>query len=114
MEKFDAWLRQIHDENDEFAYRAVYSAHLGASGGFESSDVESSCRRRSDEGFEIPAGRATMVLADDAEREALAAYMVRRYCGDRYPTMRAWEKQQHEWYVEELHNWTSDDADDPR
>lgn len=55
-----------------------------------------------------------MVLADDAEREALAAYMVRRYCGDRYPTMRAWEKQQHEWYVEELHNWTSDDADDPR
>ncbi|MFF0635248.1 hypothetical protein ACFYTS_22420 [Nocardia sp. NPDC004151] len=32
MEKFDAWLAQIHDDQDEFAYRAIYSAYLNAAG----------------------------------------------------------------------------------
>lgn len=107
MEKFDTWLDQIHDEDDEFAYRALYAAYLSASSGFESKDVESSSARRSDGSFEIYAGRETIVLVDDAEREALAAYMVRRYCGDHYPDMGAWESAQHSGYVDDLHSWTS-------
>ena len=106
MEKFDAWLDQIHDSDDEFAYRAVYSAYLRASVGREGNNVEAE-GRRPDGGFEIRAGRETIVLADDAEREALAAHMVRRYCGDRYPDMQSWEQQQHDWYVDDLNNWTS-------
>ncbi|MGW4534982.1 hypothetical protein ACWEOI_28950 [Nocardia sp. NPDC004340] len=108
MEKFDAWLDEIRDDSDEFSYRVIYSAYLKASSGFESQGVESSSRRLPDGGYEIRAGRTSIVLADDAEREALAAYMERRYCGDRYPNTRAWESQQHDWYVEDLHNWTSD------
>ncbi|MVU77341.1 hypothetical protein GPX89_08785 [Nocardia sp. ET3-3] len=108
MEKFDAWLDQIHDREGRFDYRAIYSAYLDAAGGHESKGGESSARRLDDGGFEIRVGRETIVLADDAEREALAAHMVRRYCGDRYPDMRAWEDQRHSWYVEDLHDWSND------
>ncbi|MFC9996672.1 hypothetical protein [Nocardia sp. NPDC127526] len=79
MEKLDAWLDQIHE--DEFAYSAIYSAYLDASGGSPSESVESSCRRRTDGGFGIRAGGESITLADDAEREALAAHMANRYRG---------------------------------
>ncbi|TVT56086.1 hypothetical protein FNH05_08795 [Amycolatopsis rhizosphaerae] len=105
-EKFEAWLDQIHDSDDEFAYRSVYAAYLYASGGRGGNSGEAEGRRRADGGFEIRAGRETIVLADDAERETLAAHMVRRYCGNRYPDMQAWERQQHEWYVADLRDWT--------
>ncbi|MFD6358201.1 hypothetical protein [Nocardia tengchongensis] len=110
MEKFDAWLAQIHDDQDEFAYRAIYSAYLNAAGGFPFDGVESSCRRLADGGFEITAGRETITLADDAEREALAAHMVNRYCEERYPGMREWEEQQHRWYVDDLRDWAGSDG----
>ncbi|MGW4242388.1 hypothetical protein [Nocardia sp. NPDC004722] len=108
MEKFSAWLDQIHDEHGEFDYRAIYSAYLRLGSGRTSEGTHASAQRMPDGSFEIRAGRATIVLADDAEREALAAYMVNRYCGDRYPSMEAWENRQHEWYVEDLTNWSSD------
>ena len=107
MEKFDHWLDQINDAYDEFAYRAIYSAYLDASGGFESRSPESSSRRHPDGSFEIRAGRETIVLADDAEREALAAHMVKRYCGERYSSMRMWEQGRHTSYLDDRDNWTS-------
>ncbi|QIS16093.1 hypothetical protein [Nocardia arthritidis] len=110
MEKFDAWLNQIHHWEDQFDYRAIYSAYLNAAGGTESESIESTCRRRPDGGYEIYAGRETIALADDIEREALAAHIAHRYCGDRYPDMEAWHWQQHDWYVEDLRAWTSADG----
>ncbi|GAB2513237.1 hypothetical protein [Nocardia heshunensis] len=101
MEKFDAWLDQIHAWDDEFAYRTIYSVYSAAESGHDYAD--SSGRRRADGTYEIYAGQQTIVLADDAEREALAAHIVRRYCGDHYPDMRAWEAQEHAWYIEDRH-----------
>ena len=111
MHKFDAWLNQIHDTDDEHAYRAVYAAYLYAASGHEGRGPEAEGCRRPDGAFEIRAGREAVVLADDAEREALAAHIVRRYCADRYPDMRAWEEQQHQWYVDDLEDWTSVSSD---
>jgi hypothetical protein len=48
-----------------------------------------------------------LVFEDADEVRAFAAWLEQRCCRDKYPSMEAWENQQHEWFKEDLDNWTS-------
>ncbi|GAB4583759.1 hypothetical protein [Nocardia sp. IFM 10818] len=113
MDKFDSWLNQIHDEEGELAYRAVYSAYRLAMSGDEVDESRAKSRRGPDGSFEIHAGRESITLVDHSERVALAQFIAGRYCNDDFPTMAEWERQQdddwedrhHYWGIEDPENW---------
>lgn len=63
------WQRQIHEEEGELAYRAVYSAYRLAVSGDEQTGSSARSRRRSDGVFGIHAGRESITLVNDSERE---------------------------------------------
>jgi hypothetical protein len=102
VEKFVAWVDWIRDEHDEFSYRYVYSAFLAASGGFERPVGHATMKVLPDGGYLLRAGgEVELHLAGDGEREAFVAYLVARYCQDKYPDMATWEAQQHAWFKED-------------
>jgi hypothetical protein len=49
-----------------------------------------------------------LVLRDDNERAEFVAYLVERYCNERYPSMEAWEERRHASYGADLHDWVSE------
>lgn len=103
MDKFDAWLDGIGDKADEFAYRYIYAAYLWACHGGADAPYGMVLEALPDGGHVLRYDdELELRLVDDDERVAFAEHLVARYCGDRYPSMAAWEDRQHSWYVEDL------------
>lgn len=113
MEKFDSWLDQIHDFHDargELAYRAIYSVYRMAVDGDEQSETRAQSSRGPDGNLQIHAGRESITLADDSEREELAQFIARRYCGSEFPDMAAWKRHQDDDWEEDLRDyWDPED-----
>lgn len=100
VEKFKAFVDWIRDEHTDLAYRYVYGAHFATRGPWETLAGYVTLHQR-DGGYVLRAGGdEELFLADAAEIEAFHSYLEQRYVGDRYPDMGAWERQQHEWYME--------------
>lgn len=106
--KVSAWLEDIDCGNQEFGYRYVYAAYLAASGYTVPVDKgEISMVRDPDGGYllQAPSPPSQLRLDNDADREAFVRYLVRRYCGARYPSMDEWEAAQHADYLEDARFW---------
>ncbi|WP_189212798.1 hypothetical protein [Actinokineospora fastidiosa] len=101
IDSFDAWLAQVHDDEDEYAYRAVYYAYMGAHSGRRIAG-EACGEVLPGGGYRLTAGRdRELVLGNESARKAFVAHLVARYCGDRYPDMAAWEAARHRGLVED-------------
>ncbi|MFI5489189.1 hypothetical protein [Micromonospora echinaurantiaca] len=101
LAQVDQWLNWIHRHHDDFDYRYIYFAYLAAripEPGYGEITVTVdplavACFRGShDRGLR---------LADERERVLFREHLERRYCGDRYPSMQAWETAEDEAFVEE-------------
>jgi hypothetical protein len=102
VEKFKVWVDWAQDRHGEFAYRHIYSAYLTVSSGFERLARHATLKVLPEGGYVLDADeRGELHLVDDAERAAFVAYLVARFCADRYPDMAAWEAKQHEWFKED-------------
>ena len=102
-----AWIDGVYDNYDEYAYRHLYGAYLAACrpGPFDGTEAAMTVDT---DGYHLRASPdgPGLHLRDDAEREEFVAYLVNRYCGDRYQDMEAWAVQQHAHYVDDLCDWT--------
>ncbi|MET7668167.1 hypothetical protein [Micromonospora luteifusca] len=102
MDEVDQWLDWIHRHRDEFDYRYIYFAYLAARVP-EPHHGEITMTVHPDGSCLLQAGTGDrgLVLTDGSERARFIAHLRRRYCGDRYPSMQAWEEAQHEDFLEE-------------
>ena len=102
LAQVDQWLDWVHWHHNEFDYRYIYFAYLAARSGEPRND-EITMTVEPDDGVVLRAGPEDrgLRLADDAERSQFIDHLQRRYCGDRYPSMREWEDAQHAEYLEE-------------
>ena len=108
-EVWQEWLANQERWNGDYWYRGVYAAwHCTVRATPNSRTGEAHLSTREDGGFLLStnAHRDPLTFADADEVRAFAAWLEQRCCGDEYPDMRAWEDQQHEWFKEELGNWT--------
>ncbi|MEU7769841.1 hypothetical protein AB0C44_00770 [Micromonospora taraxaci] len=103
LDEVDRWLGWIHQRHNEFDYRYIYLAYLAA-GAPVAPEGEITVTVHPDGSCLLRAGADDrgLVLAGDQERERLAEHLRRRYCGDRYPSMRAWETAQHGDFLDEI------------
>ncbi|MGW0218752.1 hypothetical protein ACWDXH_30625 [Micromonospora chokoriensis] len=103
MDEVDRWLDWVHRHHNEFDYRYIYLAYLAAGAPLS---------RQGEITVTVdPGGRCLLragvvdrglLLADGHERERFAEHLRRRYCGDRYPSMQAWEAAQHDDFLDEI------------
>ncbi|MGC4855175.1 hypothetical protein ACLQ24_17720 [Micromonospora sp. DT4] len=103
LDEVDQWLSWIHRHHNEFDYRYVYFAYLAA-GVSVSRQGEITMTVNPDGSCLLQAGADDrgLLLADGQERERFTEHLRRRYCGDRYPSMQAWEAAQHEDFLDEV------------
>ncbi|MEU4338823.1 hypothetical protein AB0F59_29925 [Micromonospora lupini] len=102
VDDLDRWLDWIHQRHNEFDYRYIYLVYLAAHAR-EPLQGEVTVAVNPGGGCVLRAGVGDrgLLLADDQERERFAQHLRRRYCGDRYPSMQAWEAAQHEDFLDE-------------
>ena len=108
-EIWQEWLANQDRWNGDYWYRGVYAAWHCTVGATPNHGGEAHLWVGEDGGFFLSTNaRRDPLRFDDADEvRAFAAWLERRCCGDRYPDMQAWEDQQHEWFKEDLGNWTS-------
>ncbi|WP_146349099.1 hypothetical protein [Lentzea tibetensis] len=100
-EKFKDFVDWIRDEHDDLAYRVVFSAYCTTTCPWEKTAGYATLHVLPEGGFILKAsGDEELHLVDEDELRAFHTYLERRYCRDEYPDMSAWERQQHEWYME--------------
>jgi hypothetical protein len=102
LAQVDQWLNWVHDRHYEFDYRYIYFAYLAALRPEPRHD-EITMTVEPDGAVVLQAGAQDrgLRLANDAERTQFVDHLQRRYCRDRYPSMREWEEAQHGDYLEE-------------
>ncbi|SIR90637.1 hypothetical protein SAMN05444858_12651 [Micromonospora avicenniae] len=102
LDRVDEWLDWIHRHHDEFGYRYIYFAYLAARVP-EPRHGEITMTVNPDGSCLLRAGGHDrgLFLAGDRERVWFVERFERRYCGDWYPSMQAWEAAQHEDFLEE-------------
>ncbi|MCW3820434.1 hypothetical protein ONA91_38990 [Micromonospora sp. DR5-3] len=102
LAQVDQWLDWVHDRHDEFDYRYIYFAYLAARAGAPRNDkITMTVELDGAVVLRAGAGDRGLWLAGDAERAQFVEHLRRRYCGDRYPSMREWEEAQHAGYLED-------------
>ncbi|MFG3577838.1 hypothetical protein [Micromonospora chersina] len=103
LAQVDQWLRWVHERHDEFDYRYIYFAYLAARAPDPRDDDEIILTIEPDGGVVLKAGNDDrgLRLANDDERTQFVDHLQRRYCRDRYPSMREWEEAQHADFLEE-------------
>lgn len=106
LAQVDQWLDWIHQHHDEFDYRYIYFAYLAARvpephyGEITMTvDPDGSCLLRAE------SHDRGLRLVDERERALFREHLEQRYCGDRYPSMQAWETAQDEAFLEERAQW---------
>ncbi|MFI7209427.1 hypothetical protein [Micromonospora aurantiaca (nom. illeg.)] len=102
LAQVDQWLDWVHDRHDEFDYRYIYFAYLTARVP-DPRAGEITLTVEPDGGVVLQAGNDDrgLRLTNDDERTQFVDHLQRRYCRDRYPSMREWEQARHADFLEE-------------
>ena len=109
-EVWQEWLANQDRWNGDYWYRGVYAAwHCTVNATPNGRGDEAHLWAGENGGFFLSTNshHDALRFEDADEVRAFAAWLEQRCCRDKYPSMAAWEDQQHEWFKEDLGNWTS-------
>lgn len=107
-ELWDEWFANQDRWNGDHWYRGVYAAYFLALRPATEDDGEARMQSTEDGGFLLYTNnnRPPLEFADAGEAGEFAEWLEKRCCRDKYPDMNAWEAQQHQWFKDDLNDWT--------